>query len=157
MKATIQFISIKSKKSAEFENLFSLYESKIQNFCDLRFDEIKSFEVDRNQKSVKILKESEAIESKIENGSYIILCDERGKNLDSLNFAKTVSEQLEVRKKVTFIIGGAYGVNQALVDKADLKVSLSPFVLNHLMAKAVLLEQIYRTFTIINKLPYHNE
>jgi 23S rRNA (pseudouridine1915-N3)-methyltransferase len=157
VKPTIQFISVKSKKSNEFENLFAMYESKIRIFCDLKFDEIKSFEADRSQKAVKVLKESEAIEAKINSGSFIILCDERGRNLNSLEFAEQVAEQLGVRKKITFIIGGAFGVSRALYEKVDLKVSLSPFVLNHLMAKAVLLEQIYRTFTIINKRPYHNE
>ncbi len=157
MKSAIQIISVKSKKSAEFESLFNLYESKITNFCDVKFDDIKSYEIDRDQKEIKILKESSAIEAKIEKGSYIILCDERGKNLKSLEFAKTLEEQLVVRKKVSFIIGGAFGVSDQLINKADLKICLSPFVLNHLMAKAVLLEQIYRTFTIIKNIPYHND
>ncbi len=55
-----------------------------------------------------------------------------------------------------FIIGGAYGVNEEVKKRADLKVSLSAMTMNHIMAQAVSLEQIYRAFTIIKNLPYHN-
>jgi 23S rRNA (pseudouridine1915-N3)-methyltransferase len=157
MKSLIQFISVKSKKSPEFEKLFSLYESKISNYTDIRFDEIKSYEVDRDQKKIKIEKESQSILDKIEPSSFVILCDEKGKSINSIYLAKIVGETLEVRKKITLIIGGAFGVSEDLKNKADLKVSLSPFVLNHLVAKTVLLEQLYRTFTILHKIPYHNE
>lgn len=157
MKSLIQFVSVKSKKSPEFENIFSIYESKISNYSEIRFDEIKSYEVDRDQKKIKVEKESQSILEKIEPNSFVILCDERGKSINSIDFSKIVSENLEVRKKITVIIGGAFGVSEDLKNKADLKVSLSPFVLNHLVAKTVLLEQIYRTFTIIHKIPYHNE
>lgn len=157
MKSLIQILSVKSKRSPEFEKLFSVYETKIKNFSDLRLDEIKSFEAEREQKAIKVQKESMALENKIEQGSFVILCDERGKNLSSLELAKLTAEQLEIRKKVTFIIGGAFGVSDELKTKADLNLAISPLVLNHLMAKAVLLEQVYRTFTIIHKIPYHNE
>lgn len=157
MQSLIQFISVKSKKSTEFENLFTLYKNKISKFTDIKFDEIKSHEVDREQKNLKIEKESKSIIEKLDSQSYVILCDEIGSDLNSLKFANLLNDQLQIRKKVTFIIGGAFGVSEELKNRADLKVSLSPFVLNHLMAKAVLLEQVYRTFTIINKIPYHNE
>ena len=106
---------------------------------------------------MKVEKESQMILEKVEPNGFLVICDERGKNLDSLQLANIISENLEVRKKVTFVIGGAFGLSDDLKNKADLKIALSPFVLNHLVAKTVLLEQIYRTFTIINKIPYHNE
>lgn len=157
MKSLVQIISVRSKKVSEFESLFDLYNRKIANYSDLRFDDLKSYDADRDQKQIKIEKESEMILNKIEPQSYTILCDERGKTLNSLELAKLLAETLEVKKKVTFIIGGAFGVNDAVKNKADFKINLSPFVLNHLVAKSVLLEQIYRTFTIIHKIPYHNE
>ncbi len=157
MKPLIKILSIKSKTQYEFEKLFDLYESKISKFCNIELIDIKSFEVERNQSQIKIDKESNSILEKIDSSSFIILCDETGKNMNSLGFSEEISEALDIRKKVTFIIGGAFGVSEELKQKADLKICLSPFVLNHLMAKAVLLEQVFRTFTIINKIPYHNE
>lgn len=157
MKSLIQVISVRSKKFPEFETLFSTYKDKISNYSDVRFDDVKSYEVDRDQKNIKIEKESQMILEKVEPNSFLVICDERGKNLDSLKLADIIAENLEVRKKVTFVIGGAFGLSDELKNKADLKIAFSPFVLNHLVAKTVLLEQIYRTFTIINKIPYHNE
>ena len=157
MKSLVQVISVRSKKFPEFESLFSIYKDKISNYTDLRFDDVKSYEVDRDQKNIKVEKESHMILEKVESNSFLVVCDERGKNLDSFKLAELIRENLEVRKKVTFVIGGAFGLSDDLKNKADLKIALSPFVLNHLVAKAVLLEQIYRTFTIINKIPYHNE
>ena len=157
MKSLVQIISVKSKKFPEFETLFSTYKDKIINYSDIKIDEIKSYEVDRDQKKLKVEKESQMILEKVEPNSFLVICDERGKNLDSLKLADIIAENLEVRKKVTFVIGGAFGLSDELKEKADLKIALSPFVLNHLVAKTVLLEQIYRSFTIINKIPYHNE
>lgn len=157
MKPSIQILSVKSKSQSDFEGLFEYYTQKISNFCKIDLIEIKSFEVDRSQNKLKVDKESENILEKIPKDAYIILCDESGKNMNSLGFSEVCKDALEVQKKVVFIIGGAFGVNDEVKNIAHLKICLSPFVLNHLMAKAVLLEQIFRTFTIINKIPYHNE
>lgn len=157
MKQSIELISVKSKKSPEFEKIFSNYKSKILNYSEIAFHEIKSFEAARNQKDLKVNKESQAILEKIRTSSFIILCDEVGEEISSFALAELISNNLGVYKKITFVIGGAFGVNDQVREQANLILKLSPFVLNHLVAKTVLLEQIYRTFTIINKLPYHNE
>lgn len=58
--------------------------------------------------------------------------------------------------KVVFVIGGAYGFGAAMSARADHKVSLSSLTFTHDMVRLVFLEQLYRAFTIINKLPYHH-
>ncbi len=157
MKQIVHLVNVKSKKSKEFEQIFSLFNKKISNFAHLKIDEIKSFEVSRDQKEVKVDKESVMILQKLKSSTFIILCDESGVDLNSIDFAKTISEKMEIYKQVSLVIGGAFGVNNEVRKKADLTIKLSPFVLNHLVAKVVLLEQIYRTFMIICKKPYHNK
>ena len=71
------------------------------------------------------------------------------------------SEQLEKattsgKKRIVFIIGGAFGVSDEIKKQAHLKVGLSAMVMNHLVAETVALEQIYRSLTILNRIPYHN-
>ncbi|MNT79848.1 Ribosomal RNA large subunit methyltransferase H [compost metagenome] len=86
-----------------------------------------------------------------------MLFDERGSVFDSIQFSKKVENILgSSKKRAVFVIGGAFGVNESVRSRADLKVSFSPMVMNHLMAQAVGMEQIYRAFTIIKKIPYHN-
>lgn len=61
------------------------------------------------------------------------------------------------KKRSVFVIGGAFGVDETVKARAQKTICLSSMVLNHLVAKVVVLEQIYRSFTILGHLPYHNE
>ena len=80
-----------------------------------------------------------------------------GRDLTSIEFSKQI-EKIETsgKKRTVFIIGGAYGVSENVKMKVNLKISLSKFIMNHLVAEVVVLEQIYRAHTIINRIPYHN-
>jgi len=84
---------------------------------------------------------------------YCVALDERGKELNSLQFAKL----LESRAKVSFLIGGADGLSEEVKEKADFILSLSKLTLQHDLARVVLLEQIYRADQIIRGTPYHRE
>lgn len=134
-----------------------MYLDKISVFCDIELIVVKSEEVERKNKEIKKQKETEKILQKIRPDDYVILCDEGGQSLVSEKFATTLMTQLETYKRVTFIIGGAFGVTEELKSRAQWSISLSPFVLNHHIAKIVLAEQIYRAFTIAKNIPYHNE
>jgi 23S rRNA (pseudouridine1915-N3)-methyltransferase len=88
---------------------------------------------------------------------FIVLFDERGKTFNSIEFSKKVENILSSSKRRgVFIIGGAYGVSDEVRARAQLVVTLSPMVMNHLLAQTVALEQIYRAFTILKNTPYHN-
>ena len=77
--------------------------------------------------------------------------------MDSIKFSEHLNRILgSGKKQVYFLIGGPYGVSDEIKKRASLKVNLSPFTLNHLVAQVVLLEQIYRGFMILKNLPYHN-
>ncbi len=84
-------------------------------------------------------------------GRFVLL-DAGGKALDSPGLA----EYLRDRGRVDLVIGGPYGVSQRLKDAAAERISLSPMTFTHQMARVVLLEQLYRALTIINRRSYHN-
>lgn len=157
MKPLIRIISVKSKTQKSFDQLFDLYFSKIENFYSVEFINIKSVEVERDSKDLKVQKESELILNKIAQDDFVILLDEKGKFYSSREFAETLEQHLNLQKKVTFVIGGAFGVNDILKRRAQMTIALSSFVLNHMVAKVVLLEQIFRTCTLIHNVPYHND
>ena len=74
-----------------------------------------------------------------------------GKKIDSFEFATLLQEH----PKIAFFIGGAYGFGDGFLQKCDYRLSLSPLTMSHKVARIVLLEQIFRGFSIINNHPYH--
>lgn len=101
--------------------------------------------------------ESERIEKRIEFNAFVVLLDERGDIVDSPSLAAKVETALSDAKKLTFVIGGAYGVTPEFRQKADFVWSLSKLVFPHQMVRLLLSEQLYRAQSIIRGEPYHHE
>lgn len=134
-----------------------LYRKKISFYMPFEIQSLKAKKSAREDADYKRNEESELILKSLSSDDYVVLFDERGSVLDSIAFSKKIENILITSKKrCVFIIGGAFGVNESVRQRADLKISLSPMVMNHLLAQVVSLEQIYRAFTIIKKIPYHN-
>ncbi len=101
--------------------------------------------------------ESERILARIKPDDFVVLLDERGTLLDSPALSKALLQPLEQSRTVTLIIGGAYGVDQTVHQRADLTWSLSPLVFPHQLVRLVLVEQLYRAQEIAAGGPYHHE
>lgn len=110
-----------------------------------------------DQRTLKI-KEGVLYLKHIDKSDYVILLDEYGKQLDSVDFAKKIESVKDnfSSKTLHFIIGGAYGLDDAVKKRADFVLSLSKMTFSHQNIRPILLEQIYRAFTIINNEKYHN-
>lgn len=134
------------------------YIQKIKPFIQFEIKNLKLKKSGRDDALVKKKSDSDQILAELEESDYVILFDERGDFLDSKSLSQTVNQVLQSgKKRVVWIIGGAYGVDDRVQKRAQRKISLSKMVMNHLVAQTVILEQIYRSFTILNNLPYHNE
>jgi 23S rRNA (pseudouridine1915-N3)-methyltransferase len=91
-------------------------------------------------------------------GDYVVLMDEQGKQYNSEGFAKQIQIwQNNSIKRLIFVIGGAYGFSQEIYQRGQSKISLSAMTFNHQMVRIILLEQIYRAFTILKGEPYHHK
>lgn len=100
--------------------------------------------------------ESERILTRLKPDDFVILLDERGKMLDSPALSHVLQEQLDISRRIVCIIGGAFGVNEALTGRADLVWALSPLVFPHQLVRLILLEQLYRAQEIAAGSPYHH-
>ena len=100
--------------------------------------------------------ESERIISKLKPNDYVILLDERGHLLDSPALSQHCDQLFTRGISPVFVIGGAFGVSQALHDRADLIWSLSPLVFPHQLVRLVLAEQLYRAQEIAQNGRYHH-
>lgn len=103
-------------------------------------------------------KEAELILSHMEKADFTVLLDERGKTFTSVEFAGFLQQRLNQSvKNLLFVVGGAWGFNDAVYQKANLKLSLSSLTFSHQMVRLFFTEQLYRAFTILRNESYHNE
>jgi len=103
------------------------------------------------------VEESQRILTRLHANDYVVLLDERGKNIDSPELSRLLLGELESSLDVVMIIGGAYGVDKSVRDRADFIWSLSNLVFPHQLARLILTEQIYRAQEISAGKPYHHQ
>ena len=100
--------------------------------------------------------ESERILERVGPREFVLLLDERGKQLDSPAFSHLLMAPIESSKKVAIVIGGAYGVDVRMHERADFVLSLSPMVFPHQLVRLIIIEQLYRAQEIATNRPYHH-
>ncbi len=151
----LRFIWIGKTKRAAMKELIADYLERTRRFTRVDLVELR----DRNDaaEDARLTMESEAKEilSRIESDPVVVALDERGRELDSIKLAEFMEKhRLAGTKQITFVLGGHCGLSDAVRKRADFALALSRMTLPHEMARVVLIEQIYRAFTIIHDLPY---
>ena len=128
------------------------YQAKINEFM-LRLNAFGKTEI-VELKDDTVEKESAAILKALENErSWVVILDERGENITSVELAKKISS---CDRKIVMVIGGAFGFTDAVRQRADYLLALSKFTVTHEMARLILIEQLYRACTITAGKKYHH-
>lgn len=134
------------------------YSKRFPPEINLRLSEIQPIKRNKSAGAEKILKqEAERISSAIPKDSHVIVLDEHGKTQRTTVLAKHMDAWMRYGKNITFVIGSADGISEDIKKKADELWSLSDFTLPHGLARVLLIEQLYRAWTVIKKHPYHRE
>lgn len=154
----INIIAVGKLKDNFYKESSSEYIKRLGGFCKVNIIEIPENVLPENpsEKEIKnsLEKESLLIQNKI-TGTPIALCIE-GKSYSSAEFSKLISDyQINGKSTLDFIIGGSFGLSESIKNTADKKISMSQMTFPHTLARVMLLEQIYRSFTIINNKKYH--
>ncbi len=102
-------------------------------------------------------REGELILKPIQPQDYVVLLDEHGKEMRSVDFARWLSQKQQTCRQLFLVIGGPYGFSPAVYARAQEKISLSLMTFSHQMVRLILAEQVYRACTIIKGEPYHHE
>ena len=153
----IELLVIGKIKQEFLEVGISEYEKRINHFVKFGITRLPSIKAKSTKEDEIIKLESEKFLSKINSTDNVILLEILGKNMDTLNFSNFVEQKINsFSSKSIFIIGGAFGVNDLLRARANHILSMSTFTFTHDMAQLILVEQIYRSYTVINKIPYHH-
>lgn len=156
----INIISVGKIKEDYFKKAIEEYEKRLKAYCRVNFIELKDESEGKNlsDKDIDIIldKEGKRILEKIKERSFIIVLDILGRSIDSVEFSKKINDiMLDGISSIDFIIGGSLGIGQEVKDKANYSLSFSKFTFPHKLMKVILMEQIYRAFTIINNKTYH--
>ncbi len=156
MKIVIYYIG-RAKKN-HFTEIEELYLKRLQHYVKVEIKPIKPHKLSKTLSVSEIRKaEAELFNQHIKNETRIILLDEAGKHYDSVQFSNFFESKLSSGgSSIALVIGGAYGFSDDFKNQHNSLISLSKLTFAHHLARVVLLEQLYRAFTIINNEPYHN-
>lgn len=151
----IQVISVGSIKEKYMQELIFDYKKRISKYAQIELIELKDESNKVNENVVKDI-EGERIISCIKDGYYVILLDLKGQMLDSVSLSKKIDEiTTYYSSKLAFVIGGSYGVSEAVKKRSNYSLSISKMTFPHQFARGILLEQIYRSFKILSNETYH--
>jgi 23S rRNA (pseudouridine1915-N3)-methyltransferase len=139
--------------------LVDLYSNRIKKYSAF---EIVTLPELKNTKNMPVQeqksKEATKIIQCLTDDDYVILLDENGKELRTIEFSGALEKMFFLpKKRIIFIIGGPWGFSEDVYVRADLKLSLSKMTFPHQLVRLLFLEQLYRVFTIIKGEPYHHE
>ncbi len=158
MKITI--IQIGKTKQSYFQESEAEYLKRLQPHANLKIITLKesSAPYDHNESTRNVAKQKETLElhKHLPKDTFLIALDEHGKTFTSHQFADFILKKRDFEgANITFMIGGPFGLADQILKKAHLKLSFSPMTFTHEMIRTILLEQIYRAFTIMTGKKYH--
>ena len=156
----IRIISIGHIKENYLKEGINFYLTRIKPYSDIEIVEVDDEPVKDNPslKEIEIVKEKEGskVIKLLKSSDYVISLDLGKKQYKSPEFADFLMKKLDIGgSKVTFVIGGSYGLSNELKARANDSISLSDMTFLHQMTRLILLEQIYRAFKILRNEVYH--
>ncbi|MFN8288562.1 MAG: 23S rRNA (pseudouridine(1915)-N(3))-methyltransferase RlmH [Chitinophagales bacterium] len=153
----ISFLQLGKTVSPDIKNICADYAKRINRY--IKYEDIVIENGGIKSTDIEKVKEQEGqlLLKRINPGDYLFLLDERGKEMDSVQFAGVLNNLMnQSHKNICFAIGGAYGFSKDVYSRANAKLSLSKMTFSHQIIRAIFAEQLYRAFTILNNEPYHH-
>ena len=147
-------------KEAFYRDAVSEYAKRLSKYCDFRIveaaDEKTKEHASAREEELILDKEAERIEKMLRSDDYVIALAIKGKKQDSIQFSKRIETLMNTGKsRIVFVIGGSLGLHERILLRADEKISFSDMTFPHQLMRVILLEQIYRSYRIMMKEPYH--
>ncbi|KAK4486249.1 hypothetical protein RD792_008919 [Penstemon davidsonii] len=147
----------KKNRSAGVQLIVDDYIRKLKHYCSVQDVRLKANPKNARDVMAQIEHEDMAVTSLIKSDEWVVMLDERGLNIGSEQLASLIGDAGNTgASNIVFCIGGPYGHGRQLRDRADVSIKLSSLVLNHEIALVVLIEQLYRAWTILKGQKYHH-
>lgn len=142
----IKILCIGKIKESFYQDAIKEYQKRLKKYHKVIIEELP----DSNKQ-----KEEELLLKKINQKDYNIVLDIEGKMLNSIELSNHIDKTFQINSNITFIIGGSDGLTEKVKEIADFKLSFSKLTFPHQLFRVILLEQIYRSFKILNHETYH--
>ena len=135
------------------------YQKRLKHYTNFKIVEIPNIKNVKNFSEAELIKkEGEMILKYINTSDHLVLLDDKGNDFTSLKFAKKLQSWMRSgKKRLVFIVGGAYGFSDEVYNIGNEKLSLSKMTFSHQMVRLFFIEQTYRAYTILNNEPYHHK
>ncbi len=146
----IKIICVGKIKESYFTLAVKEYLKRIGKYSKVEITEVSDYNFDISK---TMYEEGKEILSKINDKDYVVTLEIDGNSLDSVSFSNFIDKNIS--NNITFVIGGSYGLSEEVKKRSNYKLSFSKMTFPHQLFRVVLLEQIYRSFRIINNESYH--
>ena len=137
----------------------TVFEERLRKYSAFEVLTVPDIRNTRNMTAQEqMVKEGEQILRFFRPDDYMVILDRKGKEFSTLEFSSWLEKTFMLQKKrIIFVIGGAWGFSEEIRKKADMILSLSQLTFSHQIVRLLFLEQLYRAFTVIKGEPYHHE
>jgi 23S rRNA (pseudouridine1915-N3)-methyltransferase len=142
-------------RGAPFADDVAHYERLLSRHARLETIEVREGGGDASQRAENLAREAEAILTRVPAGAFLAALDREGEALTSPVLADWLEQRRRSGRDLCFVIGGAFGLDSSMRERADQRLSLGPLTLPHQLARVVLLEQLFRAHKILAREPYH--
>ena len=155
----IELIVVGKTDMKEVEALVTMYTKRLNHYVKFAITTLADVRNTKNLSAAEQKRmEGEAILRLVTDSDHLMLLDEHGLELRSIEFADLLQKRMSAGpKRLVFVIGGPYGFSDAVYQRANSKLSLSKMTFSHQIVRAIFTEQLYRAFTILKNEPYHHE
>ena len=155
----IELIVVGKTDMKEVEALVTMYTKRLNHYVKFAITTLADVRNTKNLSAAEQKRmEGEAILRLVTDSDHLMLLDEHGLELRSIEFADLLQKRMSAgTKRLVFVIGGPYGFSDAVYQRANSKLSLSKMTFSHQIVRAIFTEQLYRAFTILKGEPYHHE
>lgn len=142
----IRIICVGKLKEKYLKDLVNDYLERLNKYHNTEIIEVKDSD---------IVKESFLIEKQLDKRDYVITMEINGKKMNSIEFAKNIDNWILTYSRIVFVIGGSDGLHDVIKQRSNLALSFSDMTFPHGLFRGFLIEQIYRSFKIMNNESYH--
>lgn len=155
----IQLWSIGKEHDPYIRDGMAVFQKRLQHYVDF---EVKLIPTVKQAASLSVpeLKKQEAriIMDMLQPGDFLLALDEKGKMMTTVQFADFLQQRNNAgTRQLVILIGGAFGIDQSLLQRSQLQMSLSPLTFPHQLVRLIFTEQLYRAYTVLNREKYHHQ
>ena len=151
----INLVAVGNLKDSYWKEACAEYLKRLQRFAEVKVVEVAEEQAQETPSAIEIAKRKEGQKILAAAKGKIYLLAVNGKEVSSESFASLVKSDVDLGREITFVIGGSYGTSEEVYAASEQKISFGKITLPHRLMRVVFLEQLYRAFTINNKISYH--